>query len=192
MKSEFSRHDSRGRLTYHTTPNSAEYVPETAEGEYKSEGNGLRMYSDIKRNGEKIKVECHNEGCSEMIERYHSTINQSEHNFHSHECYLDWYRGSNTYHWDGGQDDYYGPTWQEQRDEAYERDDRRCQHCGINEQDHISKYGVSPHVHHIVPHHYFDDTEVANDSSNLVTLCATCHSKHERWADHVAESQGFK
>ena len=54
---------------------------------------------------------------------------------------------------------------------ALARDGGACRVCG--------KAPTKPrylHVHHIRPAYLFDgDWESANDLSNLVTLCATCH-----------------
>ncbi len=67
----------------------------------------------------------------------------------------------------------YGPNWQAMRARARERDGFRCQNCGVKEQD------AEHHVHHKVPFKKFADYRQANQLSNLITLCASCHMKVE-------------
>jgi DEAD/DEAH box helicase domain-containing protein len=63
----------------------------------------------------------------------------------------------------------YGPTWEQQRRLARERDHFCCSLCGVQE-------GEKPlHVHHKIPFKLFSDPQVANQLSNLVTLCPNCH-----------------
>ncbi len=59
------------------------------------------------------------------------------------------------------------PRWKEKRDEIVERDDYRCQYCGLTD---------SLQVHHFC--YEGDPWEV--DSSALVTLCKTCHFNSHR------------
>ena len=67
----------------------------------------------------------------------------------------------------------YGSKWIEQRDLVRARDDYRCQVCGVEEQTR------SHHVHHKIPFRQFDSPRVANQLSNLVTLCPACHQRVE-------------
>jgi DEAD/DEAH box helicase domain-containing protein len=63
----------------------------------------------------------------------------------------------------------YGPTWEKQRNLARLRDQNRCSLCGVAE-------GEKPHhVHHKIPFRLFSNPIIANDLSNLVTLCPNCH-----------------
>jgi DEAD/DEAH box helicase domain-containing protein len=63
----------------------------------------------------------------------------------------------------------YGPTWEKQRNLARLRDQYRCSLCGVAE-------GEKPHhVHHKIPFRLFSNPIIANDLSNLVTLCPNCH-----------------
>jgi DEAD/DEAH box helicase domain-containing protein len=67
----------------------------------------------------------------------------------------------------------YGLNWSRQRELARARDSFRCQLCGELE-------GVREHhVHHKTPFRLFDSTEQANQLSNLITLCNSCHRKVE-------------
>ena len=63
----------------------------------------------------------------------------------------------------------YGPNWEKQRALARVRDQYRCCLCGMPE-------GEKPHhVHHKIPFRLFSNPMIANDLSNLVTLCPNCH-----------------
>jgi len=81
----------------------------------------------------------------------------------------------------------YGPEWPAQRDAARSRDGYRCQACGAPEPP-----GRQHDVHHKIPLRSFlaDPTLraglaaeqswlAANRLENLVTLCATCHTRAE-------------
>lgn len=87
--------------------------------------------------------------------------------------------GEEHYAWKGGVNPQYGPNWREQRKKARQRDDYKCQRCGLEKADHLDEYGTLPHVHHIVPWDEFDDHKERNDLENLITLCASCHKKVE-------------
>ena len=67
----------------------------------------------------------------------------------------------------------YGPNWEIQRQKARERDQFRCQICGIPER------GRSHDVHHIRPFRTFSSFLDANQLNNLITLCPTCHQRAE-------------
>ena len=67
----------------------------------------------------------------------------------------------------------YGPNWQTQRKRARARHDSRCQICGAAE------HGREHDVHHIIPFRRFGSYQRANQLSNLVTLCGTCHRRAE-------------
>lgn len=93
----------------------------------------------------------------------------------------------NRYHsrlmWRGGAIYSYGENWTEQRKKARERDNHTCQHCGITRQEH----GRNLAVHHIRPFREFgyirgknENYLQANELTNLITLCASCHPKAER------------
>jgi len=81
--------------------------------------------------------------------------------------------------------------WQESREIALTRDNRRCRKCGT--EDNL-------HVHHLIPRHL----EGSDDAENLITLCAGCHAaKHpslqvslsksliEKWALKLARILDF-
>jgi DEAD/DEAH box helicase domain-containing protein len=67
----------------------------------------------------------------------------------------------------------YGPNWRYQADLARERDEHKCQICGIRETDRAHD------VHHKTPFRMFTSVEQANQLSNLITLCPGCHKMVE-------------
>lgn len=78
----------------------------------------------------------------------------------------------------------YGPNWRQQRVRARGRDGFRCSHCRISEDE----LGRELDVHHIIPFREFgfipgqnDGYLAANDLTNLVSLCPTCHKRAEPW-----------
>jgi len=87
--------------------------------------------------------------------------------------------------WKGGFERYYGPNWVQQRRWARERDDYRCQVCGMTDEEHKEQCGRELEVHHITPVRAFYgnegelDYEAANDLENLITLCREDHAKWE-------------
>jgi len=86
------------------------------------------------------------------------------------------YRGAKNPEWRGGKSDYRGENWTQQRKLAYNRDNGVCQHCGKKPQKGKRKF----QVHHIKPFRLFDgDYEAANQLTNLITLCESCHGKAE-------------
>lgn len=73
----------------------------------------------------------------------------------------------------------YGPLWEEKREKARKRDDKKCQDCGMTDEKHIDEVGRELSVHHIEKYRTFDKDENAHRLDNLVTLCCTCHAKWE-------------
>jgi len=67
----------------------------------------------------------------------------------------------------------YGLNWAAQRRAARARDGYRCQMCGLPER------GREHDVHHKIPFRTFASYEPANQLSNLITLCRSCHRRAE-------------
>jgi DEAD/DEAH box helicase domain-containing protein len=67
----------------------------------------------------------------------------------------------------------YGPNWPAQRNLVRARDGYRCQMCGAPEQ------GRAHDVHHKTPFRRFESYQQANELSNLITLCRSCHRRAE-------------
>ena len=138
---------------------------------------------------EPVKTQCAT--CGTPIERNPSRVGVDERKVHfcSKPCKYQWMSenlsGENNHLWKGGSIAYYGPNWHRQRRRARKRDGYRCQHCGIAQK----KNGKALDVHHIVPFRTFgyipgqnDNYKQANDLSNLVSLCRSCHIRAERGA----------
>lgn len=69
----------------------------------------------------------------------------------------------------------YGDNWEEIRQQVLKRDAYRCSLCGKT-----GSPALQLHVHHKKPFRSFSDPAAANDPSNLVTLCETCHQRVEQ------------
>lgn len=67
----------------------------------------------------------------------------------------------------------YGKDWDKIRSEVRQRDQFRCQVCGLPES------GKSHHVHHKNPLRNFSSLQEANRMENLITLCPNCHQLAE-------------
>lgn len=74
---------------------------------------------------------------------------------------------------------YYGPNWHERRAECIIRDGGRCRRCGVSEPAYLKETGLGLDAHHVAPFGEFDGHEEANELSNLITLCRSCHSHME-------------
>ncbi len=84
--------------------------------------------------------------------------------------YIDKLREQNLW---GSDPNVYGPNWQSLRQKIITRDANICRGCG-------NRFESSQlHVHHLVPFRNFEDPAIANQASNLVSLCPACHRKAE-------------
>lgn len=76
----------------------------------------------------------------------------------------------------GGAVRHRGANWGRQSRAALKRDGYRCQICNKR----LGRKGYDYGVHHIIPYREFDgDFESANQLTNLITLCRSCHAKVE-------------
>lgn len=115
----------------------------------------------------KISLTC--VACGDEFERYQSETGTKVGGgkYCSRACRDAHWVGENTPNWQGGNGVYKrGPHWYSTRRTILKRDGYRCQHCGS---------GDDLHVHHKVPFRMFNDADIANHESNLITLCASCH-----------------
>lgn len=84
-------------------------------------------------------------------------------------------RAAGNHNYKGGKTVYRGRNWGQQSRLALKRDNYHCQICHKKLTGKWS-YGV----HHIIPYREFNgDYETANQLSNLITLCRSCHAKVE-------------
>lgn len=86
------------------------------------------------------------------------------------------HRGEDHPNWRGGHTHNYGPSWDGQRRRARQRD-KVCQDCGRGPQD----LGQALDVHHVRRFLDFglDRHKEANDLSNLICFCRSCHLRLE-------------
>lgn len=59
----------------------------------------------------------------------------------------------------------------QKRETVLERDDRRCQFCGVTEEQHKDERGRSLDVHHIIPRR----AGGSDRPENLLPVCVECH-----------------
>ena len=128
------------------------------------------------QSGEILQLTCEN--CGNDFQRPAYRFKGQEHVFCSPECKKTFMRGDKIYNYKGSYEPYYGPNWREQRVKARERDGHICQECGKPEAELDRKLDV----HHIAPFREFGLKNYiqANDLSNLISLCAPCHSTLHR------------
>ena len=114
--------------------------------------------------------------CDKEIDR--SPFETKDKMFCSQACHYQWASGSNSPSWQGGTTHYYGPNWRKQKSACRKRDGNTCQNCGL--------YTNRIHAHHIIPFRLFDyipdaneNYLAANELSNLICLCASCHKSAE-------------
>lgn len=77
----------------------------------------------------------------------------------------------------------YNPNWNEIRKYIYQRDNWTCQECGVHCKEKTNRVAsIRIQCHHI------DVDTTNNDFSNLITLCASCHTKvhmtKKDWINH--------
>lgn len=129
---------------------------------------------------DRVDVTC--EVCGTVVKKWPSHVKKYKHQFCSNKCRHTWLKqsgtqaGENNPAWRGGYFPYYGPGWQDIRNEIRHRDNYTCQDCGRHE----SEFSEQLHVHHITPFREFNGNfEKANRQSNLTSLCRICHTKLE-------------
>jgi hypothetical protein len=100
--------------------------------------------------------------------------------FCSRDCLTDWQSenlsGENSHKWKGGHTHYNNAAWRRQRELAIDRDNNRCQLCGMTRSEHYEKIGRDLEVHHIKPVVSFDEGDNSDELSNLITFCRKCHT----------------
>lgn len=127
--------------------------------------------------GPSIPLVC--EGCGSQFMEYPYRSKVSR--FCGNKCRTAWFShhqptGESHRLWTGGRREYRGSSWKTARDAARKRDGGACQKCFIIPDNELV------HVHHIIPFRKFgkENHETANQLSNLVCLCRSCHMKTER------------
>lgn len=121
--------------------------------------------------------------CGESKEVQRSVSESQDRFFCDKQCLAEWqsenWTGENGPRWKEGRTRHNTAAWRQSRQKALERDDYRCQSCGLSRDEHHKKYGRDLEVHHIIPYRKFDIDEKANALPNLITLCQSCHTRWE-------------
>lgn len=146
-------------------------------------GQEFKVYKNKSQNRSHCSQECRNESyrngrfftcevCEEEVYRPNSQAESFDKKFCSHKCQTKYYSGEKHYRYKEDKKEYtYSGGWTNAREKRLEKDNHKCQECG--KQDNL-------HIHHIKPYISFEDKFKANRQDNLITLCCTCHMKHEK------------
>lgn len=157
-----------------------EFYPSNKDGHYcgscVTAANGL-LPENASEPGPRLTVSC--EYCDANLERRPKQVAENEHGaFCDQNCFGEWLStnvvGPDHHQWQGGPNSYSGRWWLVRR-QALQRDNHRCQQCGVPAES----LGKNPDVHHIVPVREYDDQQAAHRLSNVVTLCRSCHRNVE-------------
>lgn len=114
--------------------------------------------------------------CGTPFRRTQAAIKRTKHSFCGYACFNAWRVRENHSSWRGGHTSYRGPGWPKRAAEIRERDGYRCRRCGKHQDDEKRRLSVD----HVIPFRSFTDIVEANDPSNLVALCHSCHAKKHR------------
>jgi hypothetical protein len=119
---------------------------------------------------ERVHLNCLN--CSKEFEVMPWIYKQNKTKFCSISCRSEYWIGEKHPMYKGGPTTYRGKSWTKQRMLAVNRDNGTCVHCK-------KEIGKSIPVHHIIPYRDYECSETANQLSNLICLCQSCHMKAE-------------
>lgn len=111
-------------------------------------------------------------------------LKKSGHVFCDRKCTAQFFVGENSVAWRGGSDPNRGKGWAKIAEQVRERDKYRCRRCEKTQEDNGQKLSVD----HIRAWREFDDATQANDLSNLVSLCRSCHS----WKTNTLERKWLR
>lgn len=160
-----------------------EYFEQTVSTHNRNKRENRKNYCSQKCMGEayKDRVEITCSECGKTFQRAKSGYDpNNKHYFCSKECqkkntdYI--LSGEEHYNYINGDTSYIrGVGWSKARKETRKRDNYTCQHCGITEE----QLGKQLDVHHIKPYRLFDNSKEANELTNLISLCPSCHHKQE-------------
>lgn len=130
--------------------------------------------------GDRIKKECKFCGESYKVAPGLAEITS----FCKQECQANWESknrtGENHPLWEGGYDSYNKGNWTTVRKKVRKSRPNKCKKCGMKEEQHYDKYDRDLDVHHIKPLKTFDDPNKANNTTNLVVVCKSCHQELEQ------------
>jgi len=166
-ESSFTHHPSRDRRF-------------CSQGCHRSWLHGEHLTGDDSPLANKVERTC--DECGTSFTRQQSRAELNDRDYCSQDCYFENHTGEDAPNWKGGSL-YYGEGWRDARRRALDRDDYECQDCGLTRDEHYGEFGYDLEVHHIEPFRTFDDATDANQLTNLITLCTTCHIEHEHSTD---------
>lgn len=109
--------------------------------------------------------------CARTFRRTRAAVKRVANVFCNKVCARKFLSGENHPHWRGGHDANRGPAWLKLAASIRERDGHACRRCGRTQAENGRKLDVD----HIVPWRLFNSAEIANQPSNLVSLCARFH-----------------
>lgn len=138
-------------------------------------------YRTEQAKGNKAETPC--SWCNKPVTRFKWMIKQGRRFYCSNECEGNWKSknktGDKVYNFKGTGDRWsnYGASWPYAKRQVLERDNHQCQECGKIKVE----IGKEPDVHHLIPFDFFglDYHEIANELSNLICLCPSCHTKRD-------------
>lgn len=130
----------------------------------------------------KIEITCNYCGKDFIVEK-----TEKNRKYCSRECFLkarkEEMQGSNNPSWIDGRSYnkrcYRGNNWEIQRKKCYERDNYKCQICGVKC---VGRRDIGGNSKRLIQAHHIEKYESGGNNrlENLVTLCASCHKKlHE-------------
>jgi 5-methylcytosine-specific restriction endonuclease McrA len=82
-------------------------------------------------------------------------------------------RGARSAMFRGDKDPNRGADWNRIAERVRERDGYTCRWCGKTQADNRQKLSID----HVIPWRLFDNKAAANDLSNLIALCRSCHMR---------------
>lgn len=126
-----------------------------------------------------IEVTCAQ--CARVFRRTKGAVKRTKLQFCHKVCQSKYMRGENAPGWRGGHEPNRGPRWNALAARIRDRDGHVCMRCGRTEAENGQKLDVD----HIQPWRSLIQfgIEVANDPSNLTSLCRKCH----RWKTGTVE-----
>lgn len=124
---------------------------------------------------ERVEIKC--QRCGKVVLKTPSRASKCEVNYCSRECARQEHgrkiSGPRNKYWRGGSAPGRGASWRWTRIEVLERQNHKCAHCGITDNEHKERYGKSLHIHHKEPY------RLTLNSNELVALCIPCHARAE-------------
>ncbi len=132
------------------------------------------QYTAIKARPKQGQIDLICLNCGKNFRRYKSWLRKKGNGkYCSRKCRDEHWIGKNhPLYIDGNGTNQHGSNWYAQRRKVLKRDNYMCQHCGA--KDNLD-------VHHAIPFREYgmDEYRVANELSNLITLCSSCHRTNE-------------